>query len=68
MSDFPERTIQEGWKSLQLRVAAAEARAAELEAAMREMILSLPGGSFCDPQEVADTLRKVAEEHGVIVE
>jgi hypothetical protein len=43
-------------------------RIAELEAALREMVLSVPGGSICDPQEVADTLRAIAERVGVAVE
>jgi hypothetical protein len=44
------------------------ARIAELEAALREMVLSVPGGSICDPQEVADTLRTIAERVGVRTE
>lgn len=40
-------------------------RIAELEAAVREMHKSVPGGTHCDPQEVADTLREIAEKVGV---
>jgi hypothetical protein len=43
-------------------------RVAELEEMAREMILAVPGGSVCDPQIVADTLRKIAGRHGVRVE
>jgi hypothetical protein len=42
-------------------------RADELEAMAMEMIRAVPGGQFCDPQEVADTLREIAERHGVKV-
>lgn len=43
-------------------------RIAELEAAIREMILSIPGGQSCDPQRVADRLRVIAKQNGVTVE
>ncbi len=41
------------------------ARIAELEAALREMQKSVPGGTNCDPQQVADTLREIAGKVGV---
>jgi hypothetical protein len=40
-------------------------RVAELEAMAREMILAVPGGYVCDPQDVADALRAIAERHGI---
>ena len=43
-------------------------RVAALERAIREMIQSVPGGDICDPQEVADTLRGIAERHEVKLE
>lgn len=41
------------------------ARIADLEAAIRNMQRSVPGGTHCDPQEIADTLREIAENVGV---
>lgn len=42
-------------------------RIAELEAAIREMILAIPGGQSCDPQRVADALRAIAQQNGITV-
>lgn len=43
----------------------AEQRIAELEAAIREMHATIPGGTHCDPQDVADELREIATRVGV---
>jgi len=43
-------------------------RIAELEAALRRMHASVPGGSICDPQQIADELRHIAADVGVDVE
>lgn len=42
-----------------------DTRIAALEAAMRQMIASVPGGSICDPQVIADDLREIASGVGV---
>lgn len=42
-------------------------RIAELEAALREMHASVPGGSICDPQAIADGLRAIADRVGVTI-
>lgn len=47
---------------------AAADRLEAMQAMAREMVMSVPGGQFCDPQEVADTLREIAKRHGVTVE
>jgi hypothetical protein len=46
---------------------AKDKRIADLEAMASEMVKSIPGGQYCDPQEVADTLREIARRHGVEV-
>lgn len=48
-----------------VHVACAEKRIADLEAMAVEMVASVPGGSICDPQQIADTLREIAAKHGV---
>jgi hypothetical protein len=49
-------------------VAMLELRIEELKAMVREMILAVPSGSVCDPQNVADALRAIAERHGISVD
>jgi len=50
---------------LQREVEASHKRIAEIESCIRDMQRSVPGGSIVDPQVVADTLREIAERHGV---
>lgn len=43
------------------RVEMLEARVEMLERTIKDMIEAIPGGQYCDPQEVADTLRAIAD-------
>ena len=48
-------------------VADKNTRIAELEAAIVAMHRSVPGGTVCDPQVIADELRAIAKLAGVDV-
>lgn len=45
-----------------------DARIADLESALREMHRSIPGGTICDPQEIADVLRDIATRADVSID
>lgn len=42
-----------------------QARVAELESAIMDMHAAVPGGDIVDTQWMADTLRLIANSHGV---
>ena len=47
--------------------ASNDARIDALEAAIREMHAIIPGGSTCDPQQIADALREIAQRVNVML-
>ena len=50
-----------GWKR------EGDKRIADLEQAIRVMHAVIPGGSSCDPQEIADDIRNIARQIGVTI-
>lgn len=52
---------------LQQKLRARDDRITELEAAIREMQRSVPGGEIASCQEIADELRAIAQRHGVLM-
>lgn len=62
--DMMARGLGRAADSVMLRQAA---RIAELEAAIVAMHRSVPGGTVCDPQVIADELRAIAKLAGVDV-
>ena len=51
-----------------MHIVACVNRVPRLEAALRAAHAAVPGGQICTPQEVADDIRKIAADVGVMIE